>query len=91
MGPPTMQSKEVYLLPLNDEGAPQVGDQNFISLQFPTSDPIWIRFCIEGTSSICNHGSLWVNIPEEGDEFQREKFRQFKYGTPVIRKRLGDR
>ncbi|KAK3990373.1 glucanotransferase domain of glycogen debranching enzyme-domain-containing protein [Cladorrhinum sp. PSN332] len=77
MIPPTMVSNEVYLLPLNDDGSPQVAGE-YIYLAPKTNDPVTIRFAIEGTSSICRHGSLWVNIPEKGAEFRRDKFREFK-------------
>ncbi|KAK4465548.1 glucanotransferase domain of glycogen debranching enzyme-domain-containing protein [Cladorrhinum samala] len=76
MIPPTMVSNEVYLLPLNDDGSPQVAGE-YIYLAPKTNDPVTIRFAIEGTSSICRHGSLWVNIPEKGAEFRRDKFREF--------------
>jgi len=77
MIPKTMVSSEVYLLPLNDDGSPQVPGE-YIYLAPKTRDPVIIRFAIEGTSSICRHGSLWVNIPEEGKEFRRDQFREFK-------------
>ena len=77
MVPKTMVSNEVYLLPLNDDGSPQVSGE-YIYLAPKTNDPITIRFAIEGTSSICRHGSLWVNIPERGAEFRRDRFREFK-------------
>jgi len=77
MVPKTIMSNEVYLLPLNDDGSPNVPGQ-YIWLAPKTNDPITIRFAIEGTSSICRHGSLWVNIPEPGAEFRRDKFREFK-------------
>jgi glycogen debranching enzyme len=72
-----MTSNEVYLLPLNDDGSPQVqGEYIYIA---PTSnDPITVRFAIEGTSSICRNGSLWVNVPEQGTPFRRDQFREFK-------------
>jgi glycogen debranching enzyme len=72
-----MTSNEVYLLPLNDDGSPQVqGEYIYIA---PTSnDPITVRFAIEGTSSICRNGSLWVNVPEQGMPFRRDQFREFK-------------
>jgi glycogen debranching enzyme len=70
-------STEVYLLPLNDDGSPQVTGE-YIYLAPKSNHPITIRFAIEGTSSICRHGSLWVNIPEKGQDFRREKFREFK-------------
>ena len=69
---------EVYLLPLNDDGSPQVPGE-FIYLNPKNNDPVVIRFAIEGTSCICYRGSLWVNIPEPGVEFRRDKFREFKY------------
>ncbi|KAH8891821.1 glycoside hydrolase family 13 protein [Thozetella sp. PMI_491] len=72
-----MVSNEVYLLPLNDDGSPQVPGE-YIYLAPKSQDPLTIRFAIEGTSSICRHGSLWVNIPEQGAEFRRDKFREFK-------------
>lgn len=77
-----MTSSEVYLLPLHDDGSPQVGGNQYIYLT-PTNtssddNPIVVRFAIEGTSSICRHGSLWVNIPEKGAAFQRDHFREFK-------------
>ncbi|KAH6619445.1 glucanotransferase domain of glycogen debranching enzyme-domain-containing protein [Chaetomium sp. MPI-SDFR-AT-0129] len=77
MVPKTMVSNEVYLLPLNDDGSPQVAGE-YVYLAPKNNDPITIRFAIEGTSSICRHGSLWVNIPEQGAEFRRDKFREFK-------------
>ncbi|KAK3393446.1 glycogen debranching enzyme [Podospora didyma] len=77
MIPQTMVSNEVYLLPLNDDGSPQVAGE-YIYLAPKTQDPVTIRFAIEGTSSICRHGSLWVNIPERGQPFRRDKFREFK-------------
>ncbi|PHH81883.1 hypothetical protein CDD82_7639 [Ophiocordyceps australis] len=77
MSPRTMTSTEVYLLPLNDDGSPDVAGQ-YIYLTPRSSDAITVRFAIEGTSSVCRHGSLWVNIPERGVEFRRNDFRQFE-------------
>ncbi|TPX16181.1 uncharacterized protein E0L32_004176 [Thyridium curvatum] len=77
MVPRTMFSNEVYLLPLKDDGSPDVQGE-YIYLAPKTQDAVTIRFAIEGTSSICRHGSLWVNIPEQGVEFRRDKFREFK-------------
>jgi len=81
MIPKTMSSNEVYLLPLNDDGSPDVPGE-YIYIAPKTHDPVTIRFAIEGTSSICRHGSLWVNIPEKGAQFQRDKFREFKCVHP---------
>lgn len=72
-----MTSNEVYILPLKDDGAPDVAGE-YIYLATRSSEPITIRFTIEGTSSICRQGSLWVNIPEHGSEFHRNSFREFK-------------
>ncbi len=72
-----MTSQEVYLLPLADDGTPDVSGQ-YIYLP-PTSRPAYvIRFAIEGTSSICRQGSLWVNIPSLGERFRRGNFREYK-------------
>ncbi len=70
-------SNEIYLLPLKDDGSPDVPG-GYIYLTPKSAAPLTVRFAIEGTSSICRHGSLWTNIPEEGKEFQRNKFREFK-------------
>ncbi|PBP17319.1 glycogen debranching enzyme [Diplocarpon rosae] len=72
-----MTAEEVYLLPLKDDGSPDVAG-GYVYLTPKSNAPVTIRFAIEGTSSICRHGSLWTNIPEEGAEFQRNKFREFK-------------
>ncbi|KAI1497217.1 glycogen debranching enzyme [Biscogniauxia marginata] len=77
MIPRTITSNEVYLLPLKDNGAPDVPGE-YIYFATPSSDPVTVRFTIEGTSSICRQGSLWVNIPERGAEFHRNKFREYK-------------
>ena len=77
MAPKEVVSNEVYLLPLKDDGSPDVAG-GYIYLTPKSNAPITVRFAIEGTSSICRHGSLWVNIPEEGAEFQRDRFREFK-------------
>jgi len=78
MIPKTMVSSEIYLLPLKDDGSPDVPGE-YIYIAPKSKDPVTIRFAIEGTSSICRHGSLWVNIPQKGAEFRRDKFREFKY------------
>jgi glycogen debranching enzyme len=72
-----MASSEVYRLQLNDDGSPDVPG-GYIYLSPKSAAPITVRFEIEGTSSICRHGSLWVNIPGEDAEFHREKYREFK-------------
>ncbi|KAK7429968.1 bifunctional 4-alpha-glucanotransferase/amylo-alpha-1,6-glucosidase [Neonectria magnoliae] len=81
-----MTSNEVYLLPLNDNGSPDVPGE-YIYLAPNTDAPVTVRFAIEGTSSICSHGSLWVNIPDDGDEFHRDHFREYKL-TPDFNRTL---
>jgi glycogen debranching enzyme len=68
---------EIYLIPLTDLGCPDVPG-GYIYLPPPTATPYSVRFVIEGTSSICREGSLWVNIPQANEEFQRKAFREFK-------------
>ncbi|KAH8675956.1 glycoside hydrolase family 13 protein [Xylariales sp. PMI_506] len=77
MAPRTITSNEVYILPLKDNGAPDVPGE-YIYLAPRHHEPFTIRFTIEGTSSICRQGSLWVNIPDHGSEFHRNSFREFK-------------
>ena len=72
-----MPVQEVYLLPLTDEGAPDISGQ-YIYLPQPSDPPYVLRFAIEGTSSICRQGSLWVNIPARGETFQRHQYREYK-------------
>lgn len=70
-------STHVYLLPLKDDGSPDIPG-GYVYLPPPKGSGYLLRFVIEGTSSICREGSLWVNIPEQGKEFERSKFRQFQ-------------
>lgn len=70
-------TQAVYQLPLTDAGAPDVKG-TYIYLPPPTDPAYVIRFQIEGTSSICRHGSLWVNIPHKGDKFQRDRYHEYK-------------
>ena len=71
-------SREVFLLPLTDTGAPDVPGE-YIYLPPPTEPAYVLRIAIEGTSSICRQGSLWINMPQAGHAFERSKYRQFKY------------
>lgn len=78
----SVASQEVYLVPLTDDGAPNVpGGKEYLYMPAPTDPAYIIRFEIEGTSSICRQGSLWVNIPEAGKQFRRDSFREFKWVT----------
>ncbi|KAJ5887595.1 Glycogen debranching enzyme [Penicillium taxi] len=70
-------AKQVYLLPLKDDGSPDIPG-GYIYLPPATGAGYILRFIIEGTSSICRQGSLWVNMPEEGSAFDRHSFRQFR-------------
>lgn len=76
MGPGTMTSTQVFLLPLNDDGSPRVPG-GYIYLAPKSHDPVILRFAIEGTSSICRHGSLWINIPAKEAAFRRDHFTEF--------------
>ena len=69
--------QDVYLLSLTDEGAPDVPGR-YIYLPPPTDVPYVVRFAIEGTSSICRKGSLWVNIPSKGMAFERSNYKEYK-------------
>ncbi|KAJ5529493.1 hypothetical protein N7527_002886 [Penicillium freii] len=69
--------RQVYLLPLKDDGSPDVPG-GYIYLAPPPKSGYVLRFIIEGTSSICRQGSLWVNIPEEGKPFERYSFRELR-------------
>ena len=71
-------SQEVHLLPLTDEGAPDVPGE-YIYLPPPTEPAYHVRFEIEGTSSICRQGSLWVNIPAPGETFRRDQYQEYKW------------
>lgn len=78
MAPPTRQgTRTIYKLALTDAGAPDVPNQ-YVYLPAPTTPEYYLRFAIEGTSSICRQGSLWVNIPAPGEKFERSNFRQYK-------------
>lgn len=69
--------QNVYLLPLTDDGSPDVAGR-YIYLPPPSDPPYVVRFAIEGTSSICRNGSLWVNIPAEEDKFVRDDYNEHK-------------
>ena len=72
----------IYILPLTDDGAPDVPG-GYIYLPPPTDPCYLIRFQIEGTSSICREGSLWVNLPKEGEDFERRKYTEYRYVTAL--------
>jgi glycogen debranching enzyme len=76
-GPSTAPAQTVYLLPLTDSGAPDVPG-SYIYLP-PATEPAYsVRFQIQGTSSICRQGSLWVNIPALGEKFKRSQYTEYK-------------
>jgi glycogen debranching enzyme len=81
MSPQQVHNNTVYLLPLKDDGSPDLGG-DYIYLSPPTVPAYCIRFEIDGTSSICREGSLWVNIPDKHEQFDRKRFREFKYAHP---------
>ena len=71
-------SPDVWLLPLADDGAPDV-PSGYIYLPPPTNPVYILRFEIEGASSICRLGSLWVNIPAPGERFRRGQYRRYEW------------
>ncbi|KAL8836033.1 MAG: hypothetical protein Q9170_003078 [Blastenia crenularia] len=73
-------SQEVYYLSLNDAGHPDVPG-GYIYLPPPTNPAYIVRFAIEGTSSICREGSLWVNVPKKGQRADRHAFHEYKSVT----------
>lgn len=82
MSPQQVSNHTVHLLPLKDDGSPDVpGDPAYLYLAPPSHPAYSIRFQINGTSSICREGSLWVNIPKKGEQFSRKKFNEYKYGS----------
>lgn len=79
MAPAQVSNHVVHLLPLKDDGSPNVsGEPPYIYLPPPTSPPYSVRFEIEGTSSVCREGSLWVNLPGKGEQFGRKSFKEYK-------------
>ena len=77
MAPGVQHTQAIYRLPLKDNGAPDVPG-GYLYLPPPTTPAYKIRFVIEGTSSVCREGSLWVNIPTEGAKFDRKTYKQYK-------------
>lgn len=70
---------DIYLLRLQDDGSPDVSSSGYIYLPAPT-DPVYsLRIAIEGTSSICREGTLWINIPEPGKAFVRSVYRPYSW------------
>lgn len=79
MAPAQITNRTIYLLPLRDDGSPNLpGDRPYMYLPEVTSPNYSIRFEIEGTSSICREGSLWVNLPAKGEKFDRKSFKEYK-------------
>jgi len=77
MTPASQHTQDVHLLPLKDDGSPGIGGE-YIYLPPVTHSNYKLRFQIEGTSSVCRQGTLWINIPEKGRPFDRQSFRSFK-------------
>ena len=76
MSPLSRASQEVYLLPLTDTGVPDVPG-GYIYLPPPTKPSYSVRFTIDGTSSICRQGSLWINMPKINERFDRQHFHEY--------------
>ena len=70
---------QVYLLPLTDDGSPDLS-RGYVYLPPPTSPRYLLRFVLECRSAIFNKGTLWVNIPGDGKAaFNPAAFRGFEY------------
>lgn len=79
MAPAQINNPTVYLLPLRDDGSPDLpGDRPYMYLPEVTNPHYCVRFEIEGTSSICREGSLWVNLPGKGEQFDRKSFKEYQ-------------
>jgi len=79
MAPQQIANHTVHLLPLKDDGSPNIhGEPPYIYLPPPTIPHYSVRFEILGTASISREGSLWVNVPGKGEAFDRKKFREYK-------------
>ncbi|KAF2710433.1 glycoside hydrolase family 133 protein [Pleomassaria siparia CBS 279.74] len=76
--PATQAPQAVYLLPLTDSGAPDVPGTYIYLPPPPEGRGYILRFQIEGCSSICRQGSLWVNVPAKGQAFKRNQYREYK-------------
>lgn len=76
--PPSQHTQPIYLIPLRDDGSPNIsGDYVYLP---PCTKPNYkVRFQVEGTSSVCRQGSLWTNVPVNGNNFRRDKFHEYKY------------
>ncbi|GAB7340594.1 hypothetical protein MBLNU457_7003t1 [Dothideomycetes sp. NU457] len=77
MAPMQQHTQDIYLLPLRDDGSPDIAG-DYIYLPPVTKPHYKVRFQIEGTSSICRQGSLWVNIPAKGEKYNRQKYHEYK-------------
>ncbi|KAF2159087.1 glycoside hydrolase family 133 protein [Zasmidium cellare ATCC 36951] len=79
MSPQQINNHTVHLLPLKDDGSPNLpGDPPYIYLPPPSHPAYFVRFQIDGMSSISREGSLWTNIPHKGEQFDRTKFNEYK-------------
>lgn len=65
----------IYVLPLSETGEPiPSGNQRFIKLPRPASDPYILRLVIFSSSEIVNKGVLHCNVPPLGVQFQRSTY-----------------
>ncbi|RPA84891.1 hypothetical protein BJ508DRAFT_205664 [Ascobolus immersus RN42] len=66
----------IHVLNLKDDGSPDIIG-SYINLP-PPLEPYTLRFAIVGGASVCREGTLHVNIPKKGEEFDRQKFQKFE-------------
>ena len=79
MSPQQVTNHTIYHLPLKDDGSPYLpGDTPYIYLPPPSHPAYSIRFELQSTSAIGREGSLWVNIPRKGENFERTIFHEYK-------------
>lgn len=78
MPQPSSPKKTTYTLPLSSRDASPAVPRGYVLLPPPTDPPYTLRLEIRGSSPVCRQGTLWVNIPESAEEFDREAFRAFK-------------
>jgi glycogen debranching enzyme len=69
-------SQTIHVLNLNDDGSPDIIG-SYINLP-PPLETYTLRFAIVGGAKVCREGTLYVNIPKKGEEFDRKKFQKFE-------------
>lgn len=72
---------KVYSVILSDKGQPILtGDGQLLLLPIPDKGYI-LRFVVYASSELGFDGSVWCNVPEQGQQFVRSQFREFKINS----------